>query len=113
MGEYAGSIRSQASMALRILTHQECTREADPVIELISHLMELEPGESQTLSAEFVATDEWIRWNRLIAERPRAMRTAITATLERERPTIPPDVAMMQAWAVTLVLSTLDRLLMM
>ncbi|MBK8270673.1 MAG: hypothetical protein IPK83_21155 [Planctomycetes bacterium] len=59
-----------------------------------------------------MATDGWIRWNRLISERPLAMRAAITATLERERPMIPQDVATMRAWAATLVLSALDRLLM-
>lgn len=109
MGEFADSIRVQAATVLKNLARQPCAPEADPVIELISHLVEPETNDYRVQEGEFAATDEWIRWSRLIATRPRAVTTAVTATLEWERPHLPHDMPMMQVWAARLVLSTLDR----
>ena len=108
MGEFANSIREQAAEAFRSLARQECPHETDPVIELVAHLLEVETESSLADPAEFGTTEHWADWNRLTAVRPRAVRAAITATLEWEKPTLPRAVPMMQVWAARLVLSTLE-----
>lgn len=112
MGEFATSIRVQAAEAYRALARRECPQGTDPVSELVAHLLEAETENSPTDLAEFATTELWIYWNRLVAVRPRAMRAAITATLEWERPLLPKAEPMMRVWAARLVLSTLDRLAM-
>ncbi|MCG3126050.1 MAG: hypothetical protein CHACPFDD_00878 [Phycisphaerae bacterium] len=112
MGEFAESTRARAAEALRSIAQQECPRELDPVIELIAHLLTSETTEDQPDPMEFVETEHWICWNRLMAERPRSVRAAITATLEWEKPKFPYAKPMLRVWAARLVLSTLDRLAM-
>lgn len=112
MGEFATSIRQQAAEAFRALARQECPNGTDPVLELIAHLLEAETANSLADPPEFAITEHWIYWNRLAAVRPRAVRAAVTATLEWERPPLPKAEPLMRVWAVRLVLSTLDRLAM-
>lgn len=59
---------------------------------------------------ELLTTAQWISWNRLVAERPRAIGTALTIVLDRVRPTPPTEMAAMPIWAAQVALSTLDRL---
>ena len=112
MDGFAGTIRRQAAEVLRTLQGQEAAMVTDPIIELVAHLLDAEMGDSPTIPADFAMTEQWICWNRLLAERPRAVRAAINATLEWEKPPLPTVEVMMRVWAARLVLGTLDRLSM-
>ena len=110
MGEYADSIRSRAVAALVSMAREAPPRDCDPILLLISHLLEEGTDDCPAEPREFVTVDDWMLWNRLVATRPRLVRAAITATLEWERPILPRETMKMQVWGARLVLSTLDRL---
>lgn len=110
MGEFAESIRAEAASAFWFLTKQECPHGADPLVELIAHLLDAGGADATANSAEFAMGETWITWNRSLAERPRAVRAAMNATLEWEKPPLPKSEGMMQGWAARLVICTLARL---
>ena len=110
MGEFANTIREQAADALRRMYQRESPRGTDPLIELVAFLLEDGTDDSTMHPGDLVTTEQWVRWHRLVAERPRAVRRTLTNVLDRERPTLPTDKQAMRMWAVNLLLSTLDRM---
>jgi hypothetical protein len=110
MGGFADALRQQAAQALRTMFQHDPDRRADPVLELIGFLLEDGAGGVLPLPDTPVTTEQWLTWNRLWAEHPRALARAVTQELERERLGLPQGREAMRTWAAQVLLSTLDRL---
>lgn len=108
--EFSNRVREEARAALRAMFHRELESEADPVMELITCLLEDGAGGILPLSEPAVTTEQWLIWNRLVTERPKAVTRTLTREQERERPELPEETEAMRRWAARLLLSTLDRL---
>lgn len=110
MGGFANALRRQAAQALRAMFRHDPGRGADPVIELIGFLLEDGAGGILPPPGAPVTTEQWLTWNRLTAEHPRALARTVMRELKRERRSQPQDKEAMRAWAAQVLLSTLDRL---
>ena len=110
MGEFANALRQQAAQTLRTMFQHDPGGETDPVIELIGCLLEDGAGGVHPPTDTPVATEQWLTWNRLVAEHPRALARTVMRELQRERRSLPPDKEAMRSWAAQVLLSILDRL---
>jgi hypothetical protein len=110
MDEYANTIRRKATGAFRLMYRLEPSPGVDPIIELISFLLEDGAGGIIALAETPVTTEQWLRWNRLSMERHHALERMVTWILERERMDLPTSTEAMQEWAAQVLLLTLDRM---
>jgi hypothetical protein len=110
MGEFANTIRRQAAQTLRTRFQHDPGHPADPVLELMGLLLEDGAGGFLLLPDTPVTTEQWITWNRLVQNQPRAVVRVLTRELERERVVLPRDKEAMRTWSAQLLLSTLDRM---
>ena len=110
MGEFENTLRRQAAQAMRMMFQHDPGHGTDPVLELIGSLLEDEAGGVLPPPDTPVATEQWLTWNRLVAEHPRALARTVMRELQRERRSLPPDKEAMRSWAAQVLLSILDRL---
>src|SRR6266404_4826341 len=110
MDEFANTIRQQAAVAMRTMFHETPNTMGDPLLELIVCLLEDGAGGILSPLNPPVTTEQWLNWNRLATERPRAASQMLTRVLERERVPLPSELEAMRQWAAQVLLSTLDRL---
>ena len=110
MDEFANTIRRQAAQELRTRFQHDPGHPADPVLELIVFLLEDGTGGVLPPPGVPVTTEQWITWNRLVQNQPRAVVRVLTRELERERVVLPGDKDAMRTWSAQLLLSTLDRM---
>jgi hypothetical protein len=110
MDEFANALRQQAAQALRTMYQHDPGRGADPVLELIGFLLEDGTGGVLPLPNTPVTMVQWLTWNRLVMEQPRALARTVTRDLEQERLRLPQEKEAMRSWAAQALLSTLDRL---
>ena len=108
MGEFANMIREQAEAVMRTQFQRECPSE--PVMELVTCLLEDGAGGVAPPPSVPVTTEQWITWNRLVTEHQRAVARMVTKELEQERVPLPEEIETMRTWAAQLLLNTLDRM---
>lgn len=110
MNEFAMRVRRQARDALRTDYRRTIPVGTDPVIELISFLLEDGAGGvCQPLDTP-VTTEEWLAWHRLVMRDPTEVAEMVAAVLDWELMNLPRAPNAQRTWAAQLLLSTLDRM---
>lgn len=109
-GEFSITLRNEARAAMRKMFHREMERNADPVVELVTCLLEDGVGGVLAALVATVALDQWHTWNRLVLERPKVVSRMLRRIWEGEKAALPSEPEAMRRWAANLLLSSLDRL---
>ena len=112
MGEFASEVRQHAAETIRQEFSTQPSPEADPLVELVSFLLEDGAGGVDAPHESPVTTDQWLAWNAMAMDRPRELTLALTVLVEREQMTLPAERARMRTWAAQLLVMTLDELTM-
>ena len=110
MGEYGSMSKKLAVETLKHVFQQDTAPGADPVLELISCLLEDEAGGVTAPPGYPITTEQWLAWNRLTLERPQQLSQVVAEVQEREWLEVPTDQALLRPWAACLLLCTLERL---
>ncbi|MGE0705625.1 MAG: hypothetical protein AB7P22_16990 [Vicinamibacterales bacterium] len=110
MNEFAERVRQAAREALRKEYGRSIPAGTDPVIELISFLLEDGAGGVRPPLDTPVTTEEWLAWNRRVMCDPTGLAEMVAAVLDWELMNLPRDANARRTWAAQLLLSTLDRM---
>lgn len=110
MGGFANELRQQAAEALRTMFQHDPGCGADPVLELIDFLLEDGAGGILPPADTPVTDSQWLAWNRLLMEHPRALARTVMQELKGEHLGLPKERGAMRSWAAQVLLSVLDRL---
>lgn len=110
MDEFANTIKKEAAEAMRRIFRRDVEPKTDPILELITSLLEDGAGGVVVVGNAPATTDQWHTWNRLVLEQPEVVTRMLSRELERERPALPSEPEVMRAWAARLLLATLGRL---
>ncbi len=110
MNEYVRELENEAKSILAEKFGRRPTSEENPVLELVTTLLEDGVGGVRDIPNSTLTTDEWLRWNRLLLANPRLVRETASALLLEEEFPLPQTERALLDWAVWLLLSTLDRL---
>lgn len=109
MGEFTKKVKEDAKQVLRAAFLPKFEPDMDPVIELITALLEDGVGGVRPTPIATVTTEQWLAWNWLALMQKCLLIRMLTNELERERTALPKEIDPMRVWAARLVLSTLDR----
>ena len=109
MGEFAKEVKKNAKLVLQEAFLPRFEPETDPVIELITALLEDGAGGVRPTPNVAVTTEQWLAWNWLATMQERLLIRMLTDELEKERTALPKELDPMRLWAARLILSTLDR----
>ena len=112
MGEFTSRVRECAAEAMRQVYGQQVPREADPLVDLISQLLEDGAGGVSAPAKTPVTAEEWLTWNDAALYRPDELTETLTKVLDREQTELPSSLEAMRVWAASLLAMTLDELQM-
>ena len=109
MGEFTKTIRKDAKQVLQEAFLPKFEPDTDPVVKLVTALLEDGAGGVRETPNVTVTTEQWLAWNWLATMQERLLIRILTSELERERIALPRELDPMRVWAARLILSTLDR----
>ena len=110
MSEFTKRLRQEARDALRADYGWTIPAGTDPVIELISFLLEDGAGGVRPPLDTPVTTEEWLAWNRRVMCDPTGLAEMVAAVLDWELMKLPRGPNARRTWAAQLLLSTIDRM---
>lgn len=110
MEEYAYTVRLEAGSLIRRVFRREPDRETDPVLELITSLLEDGAGGVSPPTNAMVTTEQWLTWSHLALNGPDALSRTLTKELLKERSPLPMELEALKSWAARIMVATLDRL---
>ena len=110
MDEFVTKARKRANELMCEMFQQEANPDGDPVVELMTAILEDGNGGIAPPSNMPVTLDQWHTWNLLVLNQPQAVSRTVAKEMRDERLTIPADREAIRNWAANLLLSTLDRL---
>ena len=110
MEEYAYTVRLEASLLIRRIFQREPDREMDPLLELITCLLEDGAGGVSPPPGAMATTEQWLTWNHLALNGPDALSRTLTKELLKERSPLPTELEALKSWAARILVATLDRL---
>jgi hypothetical protein len=113
MDEFVQLTQQRAMERLQEISGQRPTAEMNPILELVTFLLEDGAGEILAPPRVLINNDDWQHWNQLMLEQQAELVQAMNAVLARDQIHLPAEPEATRSWAATLLLSTLDQFEMM